>query len=304
MNVYDQSARFAAKGDPAGFFRWLLAVPGPSPEFLGWLDTRTLPFPGDPDRTGDTVAELADPAESAARWALATEFQSEPDPDMLDRLLEYLARLRRELRHGPDRRDKYRVVAALVHLTGRRAPDTLDMTLPGDPAIGLRLRVVSRSFRDESAAATLAAIEAGRASRWLLPWIPLMKGARETTIVEHWKTLATAEPDSRSRATFGALALVFVGLTRHAAPWRRGLEGWNMRESPIVSEWKAEWKAEGKAEGIHRSILRVLELRFPGQIPDSLRAAVESQLDEAELSRWLDAAVTAPSLPAFAALTR
>src|SRR3954447_4975390 len=98
MNDYDQAARFAAKGDPAAFLRWLVPGLPPGLEFRGWLDARTLPFPGEPDRVCDTVAELFDPSEPSTRWALATEFQSEPDPDMLDRLLEYLARLRRELR--------------------------------------------------------------------------------------------------------------------------------------------------------------------------------------------------------------
>ena len=131
MNVYDQAARFAAKADPAGFLRWLVPGLPPGLEFRGWLDARTLPFPGEPDRTCDTVAELVDPSEPGARWALATEFQAEPDPEILDRLLEYLARLRRELRHGPGRRGRFRVAAGLVHLTGPPVAEALEMTLPG-----------------------------------------------------------------------------------------------------------------------------------------------------------------------------
>jgi hypothetical protein len=41
MNDYDQAARFAAKGDPAGFLRWLLPGPIHGLEFRGWLDTST-----------------------------------------------------------------------------------------------------------------------------------------------------------------------------------------------------------------------------------------------------------------------
>ena len=57
-----------------------------------------LPFPGSPDRTCDTVADLAEAADTGPRWAVVTEFQTEPEPEMLDRLLEYLGRLRRGLR--------------------------------------------------------------------------------------------------------------------------------------------------------------------------------------------------------------
>ncbi len=167
MNAYDQSARFAVKGDPAGFFRWLLPNLPADLGFQGWLDTRTLPFPGEPDRTSDTVAELFDPIEPGVRWAVVTEFQSEPDANILDRLLEYLARLRRELRHGAKRRDKFHVAAALVHLTGSRSSPILDMTLPGEPLIGLRLTIASRAFREEDAGEILAQIAAGAASRWL-----------------------------------------------------------------------------------------------------------------------------------------
>ncbi|MBY0522841.1 MAG: hypothetical protein K2R98_05565 [Gemmataceae bacterium] len=47
-NRFDQASRYAAKLDPAGFIAWLLGgLPLP---FVSWMDTRTLPFPGDADR--------------------------------------------------------------------------------------------------------------------------------------------------------------------------------------------------------------------------------------------------------------
>jgi len=164
INVFDQSARFVAKADPPGFLRWLIPGLSTGLGFRGWLDTRTSPFPGDPDRTSDTVADLLDPAEPSTRWAVATEFQTDPDPEILDRLLEYLARLRRELRHGPRRRDRFQVAAGLVQLTGRRSARTLVMDLPGALDVGLRLRIASKILRDEDATTTLLEIEAGRTS--------------------------------------------------------------------------------------------------------------------------------------------
>ena len=56
--VYDQAARYCARLDPIGFLRWLLPRLDPALLFHCWLDTRTVPFPGAPDRTCDTVADL------------------------------------------------------------------------------------------------------------------------------------------------------------------------------------------------------------------------------------------------------
>jgi len=299
MNVYDQAARFAAKSDPIGFLRWLVPGLPPGLEFRGWLDARTLPFPGEPDRTCDTVAELFDRSDPRARWALATEFQAEPDPDMLDRILEYLARLRRELRHGPGRPDKFLVAAGLVHLTGPPSADTLEMTLPGGSPVGLRLRIASRALRDEDAAATLAEIAAGQTSRWILPWIPLMNGAAKPTMIAEWVRLAGAESNPRWRGEFAGLALTFAGLTRHLDPWRRALEGWNMKESTVV----AGWKAEGKAEGLRDALLQFLRLRFPRQIRKTLVAAVQAESDPGRLSAWIAAAAEASSAEEFRAIS-
>ena len=304
MNDYDQAARFAVKSDPASFLRWLVPGLPPNLEFRGWLDARTLPFPGEPDRTCDTVAELSDPAEPSTRWALATEFQAEPDPDMLDRLLEYLARLRRELRHGPRRRDKFRVAAALVHLTGPRSGDTLDMTLPGRSPVGLRLTIASRAFREEDALSTLAEIADGRTSRWLLPWIPLMKGAGKPTMIEEWARLAGAEPNPRWRANYASLALVFAELTRQSDRWKQALEGWNMKESPVVAGWRAEGRAEGKVEGQREALIQFLRFRFSGELPTDLLAAIEAETDHGRLAQGITAAAKATSIEQFRSISR
>ena len=300
INVFDQSARFVAKADPPGFLRWLVLEMDPTLEFRGWLDTRSLPFPGEPDRTSDTVADLLDPADPATRWALATEFQAGPDAEILDRLLEYLARLRRELRHGPRRRDKFRVAAGLVQLTGRRPAETLDMTHPGANPVGLRLTVALKSLRDEKAAVTLAEIADGRLGRWILPWIPLMNGGGKPTMIEEWKRLALLEPDRRARGSHGAIALIFAGLARRHKPWKQALEGWNVTESPIVNEWKAEGEAKGKRE----SLLQFLRLRFTEELPSDLLSAIESESDLGRLARGIAAAAKAASIEQFRAISR
>lgn len=295
MNAYDQIVRYAAKADAAGFLRWLVPAFDPAPLLRGWLDTRTLPFPGEPDRVCDTVADLAHADDAAERWALVTEFQAEPNPEMLDRLLEYVARLRRELRHGPDRRGRYHVVAALVNLTGPPQPDTLEMALPADAA-GLRLKVVVRTLRDEDAGATVAAIAAGTVTPILLVFVPLMRGGADPTIIERWKALALAEPDRLRRGMYGAFALILAGLADREVAWSAALEGWNVIESPVVEKWKAQWKAEGLVEGKRQDLLDILNARFPGTLPKPLTDAIAAQDDPDVLAGWLIKAAVAATL--------
>jgi hypothetical protein len=309
-NVFDQAARYSVQSDPPGFLRWIVPGLPPALRFQGWLDTRTLPFPGTPDRTCDTVADLAEEdAETGRRWAIVNEFQTEPEPEKLDRLLEYLARLRRGLRFGPQRREKYQVVAALVNLTGPAQPETLEMALPGLAAPSLRLQAAVRTLRSEDAAATLDQIAAGETSRCLLCWISLMQGGGESAIIERWKDVAGEEPESALRATYGAIVTLFAELTDCVPLWQSGLEGWNMRESTVVAEWKAEGRAEGIAQGIAQAkrsdLLLVIGQKFGAAVPADLAAAIEAQADIDVLSQWLAGAVAAESLDAFrAAISR
>ena len=297
MNRYDQAARYSPRSDPLGFLRWVVRGLDPALRFQGWLDTRTLPFPGTPDRTCDTVAELAEVVEALRRWALVTEFQTEPDPEILDRLLEYLARLRRVLRWGPQRREKYQVVAGLVSLTGPPQPQSLEMMLPGSDSPALYFRVAVRTLRDEDAALTLDQIAAGEISRSLLSWISLMRGGNEPGIIERWKLVVDQEPNDEHRADYRDIATVFAELTDCAAMWKLGLEGWNMRESTIV----AEWMAEGEAKGRRSALIEVLEQRFGAPIPPDLVMTIEGQADVSVLSRWFKAALKSESLDAFRA---
>ena len=69
-------------------------------------------------------------------------------------------------------------------------------------------------------------------------------------IIERWRDVAGDEPERSRRATYGALVTLFAELTDCVPQWRTGMEGWDMRESTVVAEWKAEGRAEGRAEGI------------------------------------------------------
>jgi hypothetical protein len=305
VNVYDQAARYVIKLDPPGFFAWLSGVPQVTLTFRERLDTRTLPFPGDPDRTCDTVAALEEPGGTADLIAVVVEAQSEPHPDILERILEYLSRFRRELRHGPDRGRKYRVGGTVLNLTGPEQQDTLDAALPSELGAEFRFKVRQRTLREEDAAATVAAIAAGQVARCILPFVPLMRGGAEAGIIEEWKRWATAEPEGPRRSDYAGLALVFAELVRVRDAWRRGLEGWNVLQSQQVLEWQAMARAEARAEAeirtTRKDLLRLLELKFSAPLPADLVNTIQATTDLDKLTRWFDTAVTAPSLDAFRA---
>jgi hypothetical protein len=301
MGVFDQAARYQVKRNPPGFFRWRVPAFAARFVFHTWLDTSRLAFPGEPDRICDTVAEFLPADGVGPRRVLDTEFQSRPDGDILERVGEYAYRLRRELRYGPGQEGKYQVACLLLNLTGPAQADTLDMRQAELGGAGLHLCAVVATLREEEAAGTLAAIRQGVLDRCVLPWIPLMHGGDQDAILEEWKRLAGEEPDSRFRADYGGLALVFAELADCAAAWRRALEGWNMVESLQVLEWQNQARAEERLVQLRRTILRALRLRFQREVPPDLATAIERLTDVNELERWFDASLTAASLEAFRA---
>lgn len=292
-NPFDQGARYTAKLDPPGFLRWLLPGLTPSQSFHDWLDTRSIPFPGHPDRICDTVAAVREAARPPVWWAVPVEFQTRPDAELFGRLLEYLGRLLRELRPSHRGSGRFQVAAAVVNMTGAGRTGR-DMILG---ATGLRtcLTVVERNLRDEDAAATLGEIAAGRIARCLLPFIPLMRNGAEPGIIEQWKSLALAEPDARRRSDFGGLALVFAELTDGSSAWKRALEEWNVEQSQQVLEWQATAAKRTKID----SVLRVLRKRTQADVPADVEQAICATDDFDQLDRWLDAAAEASSLAEF-----
>src|SRR3954452_9758701 len=114
MAELDQTARFALKVAPAEALRWLLPGLDADLAFRRWLDTEPIAFPGEPRRRCDTVAELVSRSGQSPPWAFVVEVEARPRSTFLDRVLEYVARLLRKLRHGPRRRDRYQVGAAVI----------------------------------------------------------------------------------------------------------------------------------------------------------------------------------------------
>jgi hypothetical protein len=294
-NPYDQASRYAAKMDPAGFLCWLLRVMALPLPFRGWLDTRTLPFPGEPDRICDTVAWLGQAA--ALSWAVVVEFCYEPDERMFGRLLTYLGRLWLERRPDGAQSSRFHVGAVVVNLTGQGSTSG-DMQLQGT---GLRtlLHVEERNLADEDATATLDGVASGALAWSVLPWIPLMRGGADSGILQRWKELAAAEPDPRRRSDYGGLALVFAEAAGRRVAWHDALKEWNMTESQQVLEWIAEGEAKGERKNKVAYLLRVLQRKFPPGPPPELVSIIQSTTDSTLLTRWFDAAFDAQSLDDF-----
>lgn len=291
QNIYDRYSRFTVKLDPDGFLRWLLRRPDPDLRFRRWLESQPAARPGEPERRCDTVAELQHASGRAPPWALLIELQIGPDPDMLERLLEYLGRTRREVRYDPKTRDKYLVAAAVVNLSGVQAVPRLDMVLPGETGNEFHWSPTVRNLEEESAAELLTEMEAGRVALCLLPWVSLMAGGDRPDIIEQWKTLASRETGPHRRADYGALVLIFSRITKREDVWRTGLKEWNMSESTIIDEWLAE----GRAQAFQQSLMDYLGRFFPQGIPPDLEAMIDAQKDPAVLQHWLKLAYRANS---------
>ena len=314
-NVFDKACRFVAQLDPPAFLGWLLGLPPDGFAFRRWLETRGIPFPGDADRTNDTVASLDDPVEHGVPWAVAVEFQTRPDPDMFGRMLGYLSGLWLGLRPDEERGSRFRVGAAVVNLTGVGSASR-EFGWPGTP-LKTHLGVIERNLEREDAGELVAGIESGR-SRCLLPWVPLMAGADAPALVDRWKALAEGEPDPARRKNYAAVAVIFAGRVGRKELWGPKLEGWNVEESTVLNEWiaKAEKKAEargeergearGEARGIAvgetngraTSLLELLTERF-GTVPEEVATTIRGTTDIERLRAWLRAAAVATDLPAF-----
>jgi hypothetical protein len=300
---YDQASRSLARRGGLAFIAWLLGLAPDELSFEGWLDTRRLPWPGQPERTGDTVAFLRDLSAGGVPWAVVIEFQLTPDGLMFGRLLVYQGQLWLEMKPYPERGDRFSVGAVVVNLTGQgRASQDQHW-----PRAGLRshLEVVERNLEGLDAGAVLDGVAAGQVPRTVLALVPLMQNGGEDAIIQRWLALASAEPDAGRRADLG-LARVLAQAAGRQDVWKQALRGWNVIESEAVREWqaearaegKAEGKVEGKAEGRAEALLEFLEARF-GSVPSDLAARVRAATDLDLLKGWTSLAARAVDLIQF-----
>jgi hypothetical protein len=288
---YDQSSRYLLKRNERVLSAWLLALKQEQGQFQQWLDTRTIPWPGKPEKICDTVAWLDDLGRDSLPWAVLFEFQSDPAPDMLGRLLIYLGSVWLEKRPSAHPGDRFRVAAVVVHLRGRgRTWPEMDW-----PEAGVRVVVQPREWNLEEmdAEATLDAIAAGTIPRPVLAWVPCMRGGDNPNLIPRWRNLADLETDSVKRSDLG-LVRVFAEAGGCDETWNRGLEGWNVTTSKLVNEWQAEAKMG--------MLVRLVSRKF-APVPEEVLARIRATKDTDRLDAWNEAAGLATSLDQFRADT-
>ncbi len=229
------------------------------------------------------------------------ELFTTPDADAVDRTLEYIGRFRREVRHGPYGHDRYLFAAVLLFLTGTQVETGLDMVLPGQKDVFVRLGLRPMVLAEQDAVVLLDEIEHNKRPRSLLIWVPLMKGGQNSKIVARWRKLLEREKDEARRKTIVDLARVFADLAGCQEVWDKGLEGVDVNESKVMREVRQQGAVVSKRE----DLLEFLEARYSGQLPATFLERLRTEADLGVLSRWVRLAGSASSLDAFlAALDR
>jgi hypothetical protein len=303
MGVFDQAARFAAKSHPEVVPGLRLISSGLRLRFREWIDTRSLPLPGGPDRTADLVAALDDQARPDKPWLVVLEFQAQTDADKLDVTFEESGILRNRVRHGPTNSGRYNVVVMIVYLRGRCPVDVLDMTTPD--GMGTRHAPLVWNVEGDDAAGTVEAVANGVLSPGMLFWVPLMTGANQDSLVDRWNEVSSATiPDRSKRGDLASVAMVFAELAGRVPEWRRGLEGFEMTESMIVNEWIRQGEVRGLLSANRQTLLRILERKFAGVIPSEVARVINQQESLELLVLWIDEAISANSIDEFTAVLR
>jgi hypothetical protein len=263
-------------------------------DFERWLPTETLAMPGEPDRHCDTVVGLQHREGQRPPLAFVIEFMTTPRPGTLPRLGEYSLRVHREVPLQHDPRVPYRVLCAVVYLTGAEQADRFamepDEPQPGEP--GLWLTVHRLTMSTENATATVASVSGGTLTRAALPFVPLMRGADDPLLVERWRGIACTGTDLHQQATIGLLALTLAKLMPWVDVWKGGLAGMGVQKSPYWEEIRADARVEGRAEGqvehARRMLINMLQKRFGEAVATELTPRVTQTTDLTVLDGCLD----------------
>jgi hypothetical protein len=282
MNDYDKAGRYLVKREPTGFFRWLLGNPGLM--FRAWLDSRRVALPNQGDLTNDLVAALQG---NGILEGICLELEAEARADALTRLLGYLARLWGEP-GTPASLPLSCSSGVIVDFAGRSPARELTLRSAIAPGCRLELTVLRRQLIDEDGRALVRSVAGGQLTPWLLAWVPLMRGGRESSIIAEWLDAADRFfVDAQDRTDLATLTLTFATLAQWGPVWRRGLRGWHMNTSPFLDELRAEARVEGRAEGrlegVRATLLRQGREKF-GKAPNKKqRKALEDLSDLSQL---------------------
>lgn len=311
MAELEQTAVFTINLNPEAHLRWLEPALDADLTFARWLPTQMVAFPGEPDRRCDTVAELLSHARTQPPWAMVLEVEARARARFVWRLLEYLVRLARRLRHGPQGRDVYQIACGVFVLTGKLNPALIQMKLPGTQ-LGLTWTAAVLNLGDLSAAEHLQRVSKGTLPRALLPWVPLMQGGGEADVIVRWVEVARGEQDEQRRMDYAGLTRVFAERTGCLQQWSEALEGWEMWKSQVIEGWRKEGRSEGlkegrseglkegRSEGQKALLLDLVQDRYPA-LPLALLERIRASADVESIRRWSRALLSCPDQAAFEA---
>jgi hypothetical protein len=298
MNEYDKAGRYLIKRDPPGFFRWLLRRS--DAPFHAWIDARRHALPDQGDLTNDLVAafRVGDGFE-----ALCVELQAASEGGSAPRLLlGYVPRLLTEPA-APGSLVLRAAGGAVVNLTGRAQPGGVEQRPTLAPRCWLAGGIEQRTLRTEDAGATLDAIAAGAISRWLLAWLPLMRGGADPGIIEAARREALKEANKNDLGIVVGLTLTFATLADNYSVWNHGLEGIDVITSPYLEELREkvralareEGRAEGRAEAMREMVLSLGRGHFGKAASRKQKAQLNAVTDPAHLKRIFDNCLTVTS---------
>ncbi len=284
MGVYDDAARFAAEADPPAFLaRILVETRRQDLTFRTWLNPRTSPLPGSPERTADLLAVLDDPQVPEVPWLLGIELQSRPDEQKLRVTLESTGIFTARFHPG-----SYRVTSAIVHLTGQPTTSMIDARLG---KFGTFHRPIPWDVSADAARTALDRVARDQLSWAILFWVPLMRGGERVGIATRWRSLVGEKVADRTRRSdLAGIALVFAELAGRYLLWERILGGWEMTESAVVNRWINQGETRGDLRRLRRVIIELLDIRFPGAATQDVRQVIEQQEDLPLLEQWFQAA--------------
>src|SRR5262245_36566695 len=172
MSKYNDAELHAIKElDPQGYLHWQLPDLDPDLVWDTWLESQVAPPPGMPFLRCDCVAGLRSRTGTQPPWACLIEAQAQPIPRLAVWVLIYLGLLHEDLRFGPQDRDRFQMMAAVLNLTDTHLSTTIDWLPPLKPAVpqpeeqpssqpapqpvGVQCRFWVRNVREEKADLTL-----------------------------------------------------------------------------------------------------------------------------------------------------
>jgi predicted transposase/invertase (TIGR01784 family) len=212
------------------------------PDFSQWFTGQSIPFSilqptelsAEPIRA-DSIIFL-----QSASLILHIEFQTQPDPDIPLRMLDYWIRIRR-------RYPSHQIRQIVLYLRSTRSP-LVQQTQLQDGATLHPFEVIRLWEVDPQTLLSLPG---------LLPFVALSESPDPIASLRTVQTQIQRIPDLTERANLFAATAVLAGLKLDQALIRQILGSELMKESVIYQAWVKEAQEQGLQQGIQQGIQQV-----------------------------------------------